>query len=466
MIVLKFIVFQILSVPAILLGVVAMTGLLLLKKHPTKVITGTIKTIIGVLIISGGAGILSGSLTPFGTIINHGLNVQGIMPTNEAVLPYALTNFGSMGAIVMVGGFAINILLARFTKFKFIYLTGHIMLYVSLFVTAILQSVAGLSGFTLFITGAVAMGLYFTFMPSLLYPYAKKITHGEKFTVGHSGDVGYWFSAWIGKYVGNPEKSAERFKLPKWLSFFSDSTTSMAITMVPIYLICVLIAGYGFVGKNVSGSTDPIMFAIIQGLTFAAGVTVILSGVRMMLSEIIPAFSGISSKVVPGAIPALDCPVMFPYAPTALLLGFISMFIGMVVGMFTQMGFHSIYIILPGIVPAFFAGGTAGIFGNSTGGWKGAIVGPFIVGIALAIGTGFLIPSTGALAKTGSTFGDPFYATVGLAFAKWTKLISENALIGSLVLVAVLAILWLLARRRSRKEAETAANGTTDGLAK
>ncbi|WP_332237023.1 PTS ascorbate transporter subunit IIC [Sporolactobacillus sp. KGMB 08714] len=452
MIVLKFIVFQILSVPAILLGVVAMTGLILLKKHPTKIITGTLKTIIGVLIISGGAGILSGSLTPFGTIINHGLNVQGIMPTNEAVLPYALKNFGSMGALIMVGGFAINILLARFTKFKFIYLTGHIMLYVSLFVTVILQSVAGLNGFVLFIAGAVVMGLYFTFMPTLLYPYSKKITNGEKFTVGHTGDIGYWFSAWIGKYVGNPEKSAEKFKLPKWLSFFSDSTTSMAVTMVPIYLICVLIAGYGYVAKNISGSTDPIMFAVLQGLTFAAGVTVILAGVRMMLSEIIPAFSGISGKVVPGAVPALDCPVMFPYAPTALLLGFISMFIGMIIGMFSQMGFHSLYIILPGIVPAFFAGGTAGIFGNSTGGWKGAIVGPFIVGIALAIGTGFLIPSTGALAKTGSTFGDPFYATAGLAFAKWTKLATTNPLWGLLALIAVLAVISLLLRRRTRKE--------------
>jgi PTS system ascorbate-specific IIC component len=453
MIIIKFIVYQILSIPAILLGLVAMTGLILLKKHPTKIITGTIKTIIGVLIISGGAGIVSGSLTPFGTIINHGLHVSGVMPTNEAVLPFAMKNFGSMGALVMVGGFFLNILLARFTKFKFIYLTGHIMLYVSLFVTAILESVAGLEGLPLFLAGTLAMGLYFTFMPTLLYPYTSKITNGEKFTVGHTGDIGYWFSAWIGKYVGNPERSSERFKLPQWLSFFSDSTTSMAVTMVPIYLICVLIAGYGYVGKHVSGTTDPVMFSVLQGLTFAAGVTVILAGVRMMLSEIIPAFSGISNKVVPGAIPALDCPVMFPYAPTALIMGFISMFVGMFIGMFAQMGYHSLYIIIPGIVPAFFAGGTAGIFGNSTGGWKGAIVGPFIVGIALAIGTGFLLPSTGALATTGSTFGDPFYATAGLVFAKWVKLMTQNMLIGVLVLIAIIAALALLLRRRTKKAA-------------
>lgn len=449
--ILKFLVYQILSIPAILLGLVAMIGLIILKKPVTKIITGTLKTIIGVLIISGGSTIISGSLTPFGSLINHGLSVNGIMPTNEAVLPYALKYFGSLGALVMVGGFVINILLARFTRYKFIYLTGHIMLYLSLFVTAILASVLKIHGWLLILVGSVIMGLYFTFMPALLYPYSNKITNGEKFTVGHSGDVGYWFSAWLGKWIGGKKpKSAEDFKLPKWLNFFSDSTVSMAVTMIPLYLIVIFIGGYGYTASKFSGTTNPIMFAIIQGLTFAAGVTVILSGVRMMLGEIIPAFSGISSKLVPGSVPALDCPVVFPYAPTALIFGFIAMFIGMIVGMFAQLGIHAVYIILPGIVPAFFAGGTAGIFGNSTGGWKGAIVGPFIMGIILAIGTGWLIPSTGALAKTGSTFGDPAYATIGLVFAKICKLFTSNPILAGLIVVAIVLwfIFWLLHREK------------------
>lgn len=184
----------------------------------------------------------------------------------------------------------------------------------------------------------------------------------------------------------------------------------------------------------------------MQGLTFSAGVTIVLAGVRMMLSEIIPAFTGISEKIVPDAVPALDCPVVFPYAPTALIFGFFSMFVGMIIGMLLQIGMKAHYIILPGIVSAFFAGGTAGIFGNSTGGWKGAIVGPFIMGIILAIGTGYLIPSTGALATTGSTFGDPFYATAGLAFAKWVNLMTTNPMIGVVVLVIVIGIIYGLSK--------------------
>ena len=82
----------------------------------------------------------------------------------------------------------------------------------------------------------------------------------------------------------------------------------------------------------------------------------------MLLAEIVPAFQGISMKLVPNSVPALDCPVLFPYAPNAVIFGFVFTTIGSIIGMFLTPVF-GLPMVLPGVLSNFFAGGTAhGIF--------------------------------------------------------------------------------------------------------
>lgn len=94
-------------------------------------------------------------------------------------------------------------------------------------------------------------------------------------------------------------------------------------------------------------------------MQFVVGVYVLLAGVRLLLAEIVPAFRGIALRIVPNAIPALDCPVLFPYAPNAVIVGFLATTVGSIVGMlvFPSVG---LAMILPGMLTNFFAGGTAG----------------------------------------------------------------------------------------------------------
>jgi PTS system ascorbate-specific IIC component len=144
-----------------------------------------------------------------------------------------------------------------------------------------------------------------------------------------------------------------------------------------------------------------------------------------MLNELIPAFKGISEKLVPGVIPALDCSVLFKFGKSSIILGFLSMFAGSLIGLSLQLFLlKTSNIIIPGLLPCFFSGGAAGVVGNNVGGFKGAIIGPLITGILLTLGTGFLVNFTDAdLLATGATFGDPSYATTGLIVSFILKII-------------------------------------------
>ena len=86
--------------------------------------------------------------------------------------------------------------------------------------------------------------------------------------------------------------------------------------------------GQGTLKKKLSSGTSGLVYALQLAGQFAAGVFVILAGVRLILGEIVPALKGISERLVPNSKPALDCPIVYPYAPNAVLIGFISSFAG------------------------------------------------------------------------------------------------------------------------------------------
>lgn len=74
--ILSFIV-DILKVPSILVGVVALIGLLAQKKSFSDTVKGTIKTILGFIVLAGGASVLLTSLNPLGGMFEHAFNIQG-----------------------------------------------------------------------------------------------------------------------------------------------------------------------------------------------------------------------------------------------------------------------------------------------------------------------------------------------------------------------------------------------------
>ena len=411
---------------------------------------GGIKTFVGFLVVSGGAGIILNSLNPFGKMFEQAFNLSGVVPNNEAIVAVALTQYGSSTAMIMFAGMIFNILIARFTKFKYIFLTGHHTLYMACMIAVIL-TVAGFTNVPLILLGGLALGLIMSISPAFVQKYMVLLTGNDKVALGHFSALGYWLSGFVGGLVGDRSKSTEDIHFPKSLAFLRDSTVSITISMTIIYVIVALFAGSTYIETELSSGTSSLVYALQLAGQFAAGVFVILAGVRLILGEIVPAFKGISERLVPNSKPALDCPIVYPYAPNAVLIGFISSFVGGLVSMVIMI-FTGSVVILPGVVPHFFCGATAGVIGNASGGVRGATIGAFCQGVLISFLPVFLMPVLGGLGFEGSTFSDADFGLSGIILGMLNKFGSQTGIIIGLLAILVGIVAFSFVKKTETKE--------------
>lgn len=381
---------NIIKTPALILGLVALIGLILQKKSVGEIFSGTVKTALGMLVLGAGSSLLVNEILPFVDLFSTVFHLQGFATSSEAVvgaMQSAVPVIASTSAIVMAIGFLVNVLIARFTPLKYIFLTGHMMWILSVAIAGSLYS-ADFNETMIIVVGSVLQGVLMVLLPAIGQPIVRKVIGNDSIAVAHLTTLGTVPSAYIGGLLGDKSKSAEDIQLPESLEFFKDTSMSVSIVMGFFYLLVVILAGPKVVAPFANGQ-NYIVFGFMKALGFTAGILVLLQGVRMFLGELVPAFKGISDKLVPGAIPALDVPALFGFAPNSLMIGFVSCVIGMIVAMFVSSALFKV-VPLVSIIGAFFTGGIAGIFGNATGGRRGAAISGFIYGMLLICGSAFL----------------------------------------------------------------------------
>jgi PTS system ascorbate-specific IIC component len=165
----RFLMREVLSVPAVLVGLVGLIGLLIQKKDTSECIKGFIKSVMGFLVLGAGATVIVGSLGHFSAMFQYGFGINGIVPNNEAIVAIAQKTLGSEMALIMFFGMVANILIARFTPLKYIFLTGHHTIYMAILITVIF-SVAGMSGWVLVLIGSVILGFIMAVLPPGVSP--------------------------------------------------------------------------------------------------------------------------------------------------------------------------------------------------------------------------------------------------------------------------------------------------------
>uniref|UniRef100_UPI0025F731E0 PTS transporter subunit IIC n=1 Tax=uncultured Aeromicrobium sp. TaxID=337820 RepID=UPI0025F731E0 len=274
---LSFIV-ELVQVPAIVIGVIALIGLLVQRKPLGDTVSGTIKTVLSLLVIGGGITVLINALGPLQQMFEVALptgQITTFVTFDEAVVSAVQTaDVGRLGLLIgltLLFGYAFHLLLARLTKARYVYLTGH-MIWVHAGGFAILFHSLGFNDVMTVVLASMVDGAYMTFAPALAQPFMRKITGSDDVAFGHGQTLLNVLAALVGRLVGDPAKSTEDLKVPQKLNFFRDVAVSTTLVMIVVGLAAAIGAvvqiGTGQFSEDISGGQNWLVFTLLSALGF------------------------------------------------------------------------------------------------------------------------------------------------------------------------------------------------------
>ena len=416
--------------PTIIIGSLVAVGYILGKKSAVKVITGTLSSMVGLMLVLFGGTQFTSTFKPITDAVNAAYGIKGYLMD-----PYAMKaatqqalgeNFGLVGYVFVIGFFVnlLLVLLSRFTRAKGIFLTGNTGVAHSQAVLWLVVYWFKLPWIPAIVLSGIMLGIYWAFSTTLAIKPVAFITNNGGFTIGHNQTMGIWFFSKFAHVFGNPEKDdAENLKLPGWLGIFNHNVTSVAIIMTIFTGTFLLTTGIDNV-QRMAKNQHWILYIFTLGLNFSMYMIILLQGVRMMVGEVSASFKGIQEKLIPNAVPAVDVAALLPYSTNAATIGFIMCTMGTVFSMIILIILKSPIMVLPGFVPLFFAGGPIGVVANKYGGYKSAIICGFLLGIIQTFGSVWAIHLSGLMDGIGWT-GMFDWATIWPAITQIFKWISQ-----------------------------------------
>lgn len=419
----EFVMNQILGQTYILFALIAFIGYLALKEGFTKAITGAIKTAIGVLVMGQGAGLMISTFNGLLNPLSDKFGMTGILldvyvtmtTANEKLGEYAIWS-----AYTLFFSFILNLVfvaLKKYTRIRTVFLTGNVMLIQTAISTYIVYYF-----FNMGMIGTVAVAslitvLYWGIFSGLLIKPVQEITGSGDFTIGHQQMFGSYLAYKIAPALGNKDQDVEKMTLPKWLGIFDDTIVASSIILIVFVGIIMFALGKEVV-VSMAGTTNWVLYIFKTGLTISMALFILLTGVKLFVAEIMASFKGITQKLLPGAVVAVDCAAIFSFSPKAVMLGLLGGSAGMLVAIVGLIISGSSMLIVPGFIPLFFDNATIAVFANKRGGYKAAFMITFCSGLIQVFGSG--------LAATAMNFnawqGSFDYATVWLAIIysfKW-----------------------------------------------
>lgn len=445
-----------------MIGFIVLLGYLLKGEKWYTTLGGTLKAIIGMLILNVGSGGLVSNFRPIlvGLKDRFNLNATVIDPYfgQNAVTDGVMEVFGKAFDSVMILlliAFIVNILLVRFNKYtkcRTLFTTGHVQVQqASTAYWLIMFAMPALlkNDTLMLVVMAVVLGAYWAVGSNLTVKPMQELTDGAGFAIAHQQmfgiRLGYWAAdKFFGKDGGKKKdkeiKKVGDMELPGFFQIFNENMVCTAILMTVFFGIIMSIIGKDFfIGAGNLKETDSfLMFVFDKCLNFAVYLAILQLGVRTFVSELTVSFQGISEKLLPSSIPGVDCAVCYGFGDAnAVTFGFLAGLAGQLVAIVALILMKSPVLIICGFVPVFFDNATIGLVANEKGGLKACLVIPFISGLIQVFGSALIAGWVG-MAAYGGYLGMFDWATVWPIMTVVMKYLSWA---GVIICVAALLVL-------------------------
>lgn len=410
---------NIMTKPAFFVGLMVLIGYLLLKKPIYVAFAGFVKATVGYLILGVGSGGLISNFRPILAGLNERFSLSAVVIDpyfGQAAANTAIEAIGrslSSTMLVLLIAFFLNILLValrKVTKIRSLMTTGHIMVQQS--TTALWMMFLffpGITETTALVVIGLLLGTYWAVSSNLVVDLTQDLTDGGNFTVGHQQMFGIWLFDKLAAKVGNKEDAGKDFEFPEVLSIFNDNVVATGTLMTLFFGIIMLILGEDMMRSLDSGfgaSTSFLFYIIEKSFNFAVYLSILQLGVRMFVAELTEAFTGISDKLLPGSVPAIDCAATYGFGNGSMVtLGFLFGALGQFLAIIGLIVFKSPVLVITGFVPVFFDNATFAMFANNRGGFKAAAICTFISGILQVLG-GAICAGMFGLAQYGGWHGN------------------------------------------------------------
>lgn len=445
-----------------MIGFIVLLGYLLKGEKWYTTLGGTLKAVIGMLILNVGSGGLVSNFRPILVGLKDRFNLDatvidpyfGQNAVTDGVMEVFGKAFDSVMILLLIA-FIVNILLVRFNKYtkcRTLFTTGHVQVQqASTAYWLIMFAMPALlkNDTLMLVVMAVVLGAYWAVGSNLTVKPMQELTDGAGFAIAHQQmfgiRLGYWAAdKFFGKDGGKKKdkeiKKVGEMELPGFFQIFNENMVCTAILMTVFFGIIMSIIGKDFfIGAGNLKETDSfLMFVFDKCLNFAVYLAILQLGVRTFVSELTVSFQGISEKLLPSSIPGVDCAVCYGFGDAnAVTFGFLAGLAGQLVAIVALILMKSPVLIICGFVPVFFDNATIGLVANEKGGLKACLVIPFISGLIQVFGSALIAGWVG-MAAYGGYLGMFDWATVWPIMTVVMKYLSWA---GVIICVAALLVL-------------------------